>query len=139
MGEHIRIHVELNSEDGPAGETLWATKSSEFTAIIDNIPFFADDVCLGDKVMIHRDDEGMYKFVKVLDRHSRRFLFQYKTGRSKEQCRKNWIKIVKRFEKLNFKCEGAAPGVGAVAYKIEEQEACEDALNECSLVIDYGE
>lgn len=139
MGEHIRIHVELDSEDGPAGETLWATKSSDFTAIIDNIPFFTDDVCLGDKVMIFRDEEGIYKFLEVLDRQSKRFLFRYKAGRSEEQCRKNWIKIVKKFEKLNFKCEGFRPGVGAVAYKLEEQEACEDALNECPLVIDYGE
>ncbi len=75
----IKVHVTLDPPCGNIkGESLWATPISEDTAKLDNIPFYATHLSLGDLVRI--DAEG--EVLDVLEKAARSRHATYPSGGS---------------------------------------------------------
>lgn len=72
VDESGRAKVFFSLEPGEDGyppataESLWAEPLAPNMARIDNIPFFAVGVALGDVVQVRRDEEGLAWFVRVV-------------------------------------------------------------------------
>ena len=63
----VKIHVTFDDPDSIAGESMWAKpteKHDEFQ--IENIPFFADDLALGDIVKVTFPDDALPEIVEVV-------------------------------------------------------------------------
>ena len=60
--EHVRVHVTLKGSDGISGESMWAFDLGDGRCQIDNIPFFAYGLNLGDVVRV-AEHEGFRREV----------------------------------------------------------------------------
>ena len=59
-GELVKIRIPLDRDAPGAGEHLWARPIGDGVFILDNVPFFACGLSLGDRVYAHRmDDFGL--------------------------------------------------------------------------------
>lgn len=69
QNEFVKIQFHLEQEDGwpPASvEFLWAFRTVDGYYQIDNIPFFAHDVSLGDVVSATPEEGGIFVFDRVI-------------------------------------------------------------------------
>lgn len=61
MNEHVKILFSVDGPSGPDIESVWARKVDDGYAI-DNVPFYARDVALGDEVKARPDETGALWF-----------------------------------------------------------------------------
>jgi len=59
MTSKAKILLVYEDEEGCQVESVWASKSDEYYKI-DNIPFFAKNIALGDLVSVENDDGELY-------------------------------------------------------------------------------
>jgi hypothetical protein len=113
MSNMIRIHITFPNPEqvGVAGETVWAEKKSKNTAEVMNIPFFADDISLGDIVKIKKKDD-MWEVVSIETKVSNHILVAYdKEG----DAQKNYKALATYLNKHKVRIESAALGIASIA------------------------
>lgn len=112
----IRIHITFpNPEDvGVAGESMWAERKSKNTAEVMNIPFFANDISLGDIVKIKQKDD-MWEVVGIETKVSNNIIVAYdKEGDAK----KKFTALSRYLNKHKVRIESAALGIASIAYPV---------------------
>jgi len=147
-GKLIKIRISVQSdgtkykcskcgkEGEVEGETLWARYIGDNKAKLDNIPFFAEEIGLGDLVEINDDCE----IIRVLEKATVTRKATYKISEDKEETIKKWKRIWKYFENTDIKTEGSYPGLFSLSIPIDMndkrlREICEN----CSVKIDLIE
>ena len=112
MGDLIKVHLTYDDSDGgPGGEFLWATRINATTAKLDNIPFFTEHFTLGDLVEIDAENE----IVGVIERVARTRHGRYKKAKGKQEQQAQWDAVRQHFQRYDIHVECALPGFFAVA------------------------
>jgi hypothetical protein len=63
----VKVHVTFDDPDSVAGESMWAkTTESPFELEIANIPFFTEDIALGDIVRVDFPKDGLPEVIEVV-------------------------------------------------------------------------
>ena len=130
----IRVLFRLNHKDGgPSSETCWAIKIADDLAEIQNIPFYANKVSLGDIVTLEQDDPKDFPRVTGIHKKvTKKFYVRYHVGLDDETTKENYGNIVVHM--ANYKCrvEGAIPGLACIAAPIRMRNAkLDEMFEEC--------
>ncbi len=131
----MRVRFKLNPKDkGPAGETCWALEIDNDLAEIQNIPFFADKVSLGDIVTFVRGDdpEEIPEVTGIHKKVTKKFYVRYNVGSNEETAKQHYRDIVMHMAKYKCRVEGAIPGMACVAAPLRMRNAkLEQMFEEC--------
>lgn len=117
----IKVHyTRRDNQNGPAGESLWAIRLSPKYAKINNIPFFADGVCIDDIVEIDTENEILHVHTPS-GKRTAYIRYSAKGGLNLVQTRYNVIRRYMNRHKIGT--EGMTPGflVMAVPKEINEE------------------
>lgn len=130
MEDYIKVFIPLNDI---RGEWVWATKTKEHQAEVCNIPFCTNKVSLGDIISYkYIPDQGL-TFVKRIKRVTKNVVIRYKSN-SDEEGKNNYARIAKHCLSKGMKCEGAMPGIIAIAYpaklKLKELDSALDEIKD---------
>lgn len=109
-GSRIKVHWTYREQDGgPSGEFLWARRIGKDTAKIENIPFFAGGLALGDLVRIDDDNE----IVEVLEHVARTCGIQYgdPDRLTREEAVQRYAEIKTKLAEHDIHTEGIIPGL----------------------------
>lgn len=137
MSNMIRIHITFPNPEqvGVAGETVWAEKKSKNTAEVMNIPFFADDISLGDIIKIKKKND-MWEVVSIETKVSNHILVSYdKEG----DAQKNYKALATYLNKHKVRIESAALGIASIAYPaIMDEDMITEILDDAPHLVEYA-
>jgi hypothetical protein len=128
----IKVHVTLDPANcgGAGGESLWARQIHATAAKLDNIPFFATHLGLGDLVRI--DDQGEVLEVLEWATHTRRAT--YPADGSPAAVRRRWAQVREHLASWDIHVEGMVPGVFSMAVPVDlTDEELEGILAACEV------
>jgi hypothetical protein len=111
------VKVYLRFPDG-CREYLWATRISENSAKIANIPFLGADVTLGDLVWVAKNG----RVLRVLERCGRTRFGEYEPGETLEETRDRWLLLAGHLRLHDIPAEPAVPGHFSMATPLDMDE-----------------
>jgi hypothetical protein len=100
-----------------------------------NIPFFADDISLGDIVKIKKKDD-MWEVVSIETKVSNHILVAYdKEG----DAQKNYKALATYLNKYKVRIESAALGIASIAYPaIMDEDMITEILDDAPHLVEYA-
>ena len=121
--KHIKIHISI--VDGEiAGESVWALDLGDNKAEINNIPFFAGDICSLHDIVRYEEVDGIKEFREILESVTRTW------GITWEPTDKNdfdgttaeWRKLADHLKENDVNYESAYAGALCVALPADKTE-----------------
>jgi hypothetical protein len=129
------FELEREDEDWPPvrTENVWARPVGDDEYELDNIPWFARGVAIGDRVRAFRDDDGVLTFRDKVAWSGRYTIRVIPTaeGSSREQIEE----VIAAFHPLGAECEGGLPAFKIVALDIPPTAR----LSEIKALLEQGE
>jgi hypothetical protein len=111
-GTAVKLLAFLDCEQGGVeGEWLWARVVGPGVAKIDNVPFGAVGLCLGDTVRFNDQME----ILEVLERGARTRRALYSNRGERKQVTRRWRRIKQHLAKWGIVAEGSVPGACSLA------------------------
>lgn len=118
----IKIHFTLDIEDGPGGESVWATPIGKKYAKIQNIPFFVEDVSIDDIVEIQQMEDTIPEFVRLVTRATCRVFYKYNVDEVYETTVKNYGELAEYLKSNEGRSESATPGFAIAAFPLSKTQ-----------------
>jgi hypothetical protein len=123
IGDSIKIHITNDDKEGFGGESVWAKEMGNFTAKIDNLPFFIDHVGWGD-IVKYTIEDGIREFKSIITKvtDSWGVTWDPTDKNDRDKTTEEWHKIASHLKSNDVHYESCMAGIFVIALPVDQDE-----------------